>query len=406
MTHGTEYTSLYQAATTAESLQALVDRANALSGLPIVLADSIHNVIAASRDVGKDPDWNDLIERGWLPQPPPSEEAHRMPLPIQVSQAPPVRLSRCALPDGKITYNGDLRDGEHIVLKIAVMKTDGSASAEAFANALAESMYLLYFRMIHISGESLSGRGQYLLSLIQGKRPAKRITAQWFGVQSPFCLLVFPKPPEGVVALSFSQVVSTMEPLFGFCVRTVSPNEELVLLMQAPDDWEAFLRELNSLLRQHIQPAGISMPFEDLSSAQVAYLQAVRSLKAATDFSGFCRCAVQEEFAVFQMFRLAENGDPEDLLLHEDAKHLAAKDEDHTARYLETLFTWLYYEKNAAVAAKHLFVHRNTLDNRMRKITVLVKADWGNRGYCTRMLYSAWLLLKRDGQLRDSLLQL
>ena len=329
-----------------------------------------------------------------------------MPLPAQISQSPPVHLSWRTLADGKTAYNGDLRDGEHIVLKIAVMKTDGSASAKAFATVLAESVYLLYFRLLHTSGASLSGRGQYLLSLIQGKWPAKRITDQWLGVQSPFCLLVFPKPQEGVVVLSFSQVVSTLESLVGFCVRTVSRNEELVLLMQVPDDREAFLRDLNAILRVHSQPVGISRPFDDLSSAREAYLQAAQSLQAAADFSGFCRCASQEEFAVFQMFRLAANSDPEDLLLHEDAKFLAAKDKDQTAGYLETLFAWLYYEKNAAAAAKHLFVHRNTLDNRMRKITALVKADWGNRGYCTHMLYSAWLLLKREGQLRDRLLDL
>ena len=122
------------------------------------------------------------------------------------------------------------------------------------------------------------------------------------------------------------------------------------------------------------------------------------------DFQGLCRCAAGEEFTLFQMFRSLADQDSRERFLHPDAKRLGELDEKHGTRYLETVLSWLYYEKNAAQAAKHIYVHRNTLDNRMGKIAGLVQAHWENGGYCTRMLYSAWFLLRQQGKLRDGLL--
>ena len=99
----------FRAAVTAESLQEMTTLAHQVLGRSILMADSIHNILAVSDDVaerfGKDVRWKRLVEEGWLPSPPkPEEGAYKMPLPSQLETPEPVRISSCVLPSGEITY--------------------------------------------------------------------------------------------------------------------------------------------------------------------------------------------------------------------------------------------------------------------------------------------------------------
>lgn len=404
-------TSLYRAALEVDSLQGMVDLAHKLSGYPILVADSIHNILAMSRDLterfGADARWQTLLEQNYLPSPPDSASApYQMPLPSQLEQPQPVHVNHCVLPDGAISIMCDLRDRDHIVLKLAVMRVPKDQKTGEFAQALAEGCLLLYYRLLRGAGSpASSGRGQYILSLIHGQAPSASVNAQWLGIGPPYVLMVFPKIPEGVVALSFSRMAEELEHAFGYGIKTVTEEEQLTILLHAPDRYEEFIWQADKILRMYQRPAGVSQPFQNMMNLRSSFEQAQIQLQAAMDFQGFCRCATEEEFTLFQMFRSLVAQDSREHYLHPDAKLLAEMDEKHGTHYLETVFSWLYYEKNAAQAAKHIYVHRNTLDNRMGKIAGMVQAHWKNSGYCIRMLYSAWFLLRRQGLLRDGLLR-
>ena len=57
-------------------------------------------------------------------------------------------------------------------------------------------------------------------------------------------------------------------------------------------------------------------------------------------------------------------------------------------------------------AGAYIYVHRNTLDNRIAKLTERISGDWNLGSYCTAMLYSTWFYLRKEGWLRDSMLHL
>lgn len=403
--------SLYRAALEVDSLQQMVDLAHSISGYPILVADSIHNILAMSKDVaeqfGAEVRWNTLLEQNYLPTPPdPVRAPYQMPLATQLEQPQPVHVNRCVLDDGGYSFMCDLRDRNHIVLKLAIMRVSKKQKTEEFARTLAEACLLLYYRLLRgIGSPSVFGRGQYILSLIHGQLPGNSVNAQWLGIVPPYVLMVFPRNSEGVVALSFSRMTGELESAFGSGIITVTEEEQLTMLFHAPDRYEDFIQRANEILLLYQQPAGVSPSFQDMIQLRSCFEQAQLQLQAALDFQGFFRCASEAEFGLFQMFQTLAAQDSRERFVHPDARRLGGLDEKHGTHYLETVFSWLYYEKNAAQAAKHIYVHRNTLDNRLGKITDLVQAHWENGGYCTRMLYSAWFLLRQQGKLRDGLLR-
>ena len=399
----------YQAAVSAESLQEMVELANQVLGRPILIADSIHNILAISKDVaahfGGSVTWKLLMEHGWLPSPPKGEAgAFRMPLPSQLAASEPVKISSCVLPSGEITYLCDLRDNGHIIMKLAVMAAQRGEDQRV--EMLAKGCYLLYFRLIRSGTEHTSGRGNYIHSLLQGKLPTEPVSAQWLGVEPPYLLFVFPVRENGVVELSISNMMDALKQELGYGIRSTSESEQMVLLFHAPEDAEKLEERLNAIIISRQIPMGISAPFFELSQLKRVFSETNRQLQAAMDFCGFSRCAMKKEFGVFQMFELVRQQDTEESLLHPDAGVLWERDRKHGSHDLETLFCWLYYEKNAAEAAKHVFVHRNTLDNRIAKISERINANWNMGGYCTAMLYSAWVYLRKEGWLRDAMLYL
>lgn len=400
----------YQKAVTADSFQDLVDLAQEVLKKPVILADSIHNLLAVSRDVtarfGAAVTWQQLMDAQWLPCPPRNAEGnYHLPLESQLKMPQTIRLDRCVMENGSVTYLCDIREKQHIVLKLAVIGLE-NVRMEAQIQSLAESCYLLYFKLVRMKSGMISGRGQYLSSLLEGNPQNKRMNPQWLGVEPPYALVVFPTADAGVVALSFSQMAIALEREFGYGIRTVTPKEQLIFLMHVPHGYDHFIKMADGILSQNSQPAGVSLPFYELENVRDRLIQANRQLQAAMDFQGFCRCATAEEFIPFELFQMAAEQDTGENLLHQDAKILWETDKKRASHYLETVFSWLYYEKNASRAAQHIFVHRNTLDNRMGKITEQLKSRWDNGGYCTRMLYSTWLLLRRQGWLRDSMLHL
>ena len=399
----------FRAAVTANSLQEMTALAHQTLGRPILMADSIHNILAVSDDVaerfGKDVRWKRLVEEGWLPSPPtPKDGAYKMPLPSQLETPEPVRISSCVLPSGEITYLCDLRDHGHIIMKLAVMASQRGEDQRV--EALAKSCYLLYFRLVQSGAEYVSGRGNYLRGLLQGNDQLEPVSTQWLGIAAPYLLLVFPVEEKGVVELSISRLMDALRKELGYGIRSVSESEQLVILFHAPEDVEQLGERLNRILQCGNYPVGVSRPFLDLIQLRQVFQETNQQLQAAMAFRGFSRCAMKRDFCVFQMFELVRKQDAACSLLHPDAETLWDRDRTRGSHDLETLFCWLYYEKNAAEAARHIYVHRNTLDNRIAKISERISADWNWGSYCTAMLYSTWFYLRKEGWLRDSMLYL
>ena len=72
---------------------------------------------------------------------------------------------------------------------------------------------------------------------------------------------------------------------------------------------------------------------------------------------------------------------------------LFAYDRSHNTKYSKTLLTYLLCERNAAKAARKLYLHRNTLRNHMDKILEIIDPDLNDPDFRFYLLVSLNTLL-------------
>ena len=113
--------------------------------------------------------------------------------------------------------------------------------------------------------------------------------------------------------------------------------------------------------------AGLGGRFESLQSARQSYLQAIKVLR----FSEL-KTASKSIYAYEQLgiYKLLFEIDPDKLAIYyEDViEPLNVYDHKHHMDMVSSLFVYFEENCNAAKTAKRLFVHRNTLDYRLKKI--------------------------------------
>lgn len=88
---------------------------------------------------------------------------------------------------------------------------------------------------------------------------------------------------------------------------------------------------------------------------------------------------------------LLKTEDKEDIL-EPIVRALSEMDSIKNTSYIETLYTYLGCSKNPSMACKKLFIHRNTLDYRIQRITKLTGIDWNDGDLLFRLYLSINIL--------------
>lgn len=135
---------------------------------------------------------------------------------------------------------------------------------------------------------------------------------------------------------------------------------------------ESFAETLGHLLKENDYCAAGSTYFTDLGALPTAYAQALLALQNSPRASGaLYRC---QDMAMRMVARLlAEHGAPQ--YLHPALPAIRSYDAAHGTDYYRTLFTYLRCESRQGQAAEELFIHRNTLFQRLEKLQELWPLD-------------------------------
>ena len=155
----------------------------------------------------------------------------------------------------------------------------------------------------------------------------------------------------------------------------------------APEDFFKHMRECSRSLKRVIV---VSNRFRDFSQLKAYYDQNIyvhESIEAAFDLEP----RVISCDSTFPRL-LAERCCGELPGCYE-ADALRSYDNLHNTSYCETLFTYLKYERNAVATANALFIHRNTLRNRLAKIAEITNSDFDDADARFHLLISLNTLL-------------
>lgn len=183
--------------------------------------------------------------------------------------------------------------------------------------------------------------------------------------------------------------------------RAVSHNGRIVVLVDYHDRDGFSSRDytqLKELISRWKLRCGMSRPFYQLFDVHKHFLEAIDSAEIAKytaflDNPGFGDINYYERCEPFILIHdAAEHGVDLRKFVHPFAVKLNDYDNEHDTEYIRTLFEYIRTPKKPQ-AAEALFIHRNTLDYRLKKIQELVEFPWDDGETLSRMFFSIIILM-------------
>lgn len=192
------------------------------------------------------------------------------------------------------------------------------------------------------------------------------------------------KDEKSLVAFKvrFENIVREVLGIHGRKVLQMLWADNVVLLM--PYEKESTGAEQNmDILRNILEKFAAKIPelmvtvalggrYESLQDARKSYLQAVKVLRFAELQTASSPIYAYEQLGIYQLLFEIE---PNKLALyyHEVIEPLNEYDRKHHMDLVHSLFVYFEENCNAAKTAKRLFVHRNTLDYRLKKVEEITR---------------------------------
>jgi hypothetical protein len=137
-------------------------------------------------------------------------------------------------------------------------------------------------------------------------------------------------------------------------------------------DFEVAQKAVEHSARELDFLCGVSVPFVDLENLPSYYAQtkiAIRYLKTG-QILGFC-----SDHAWQYLIDQLKNTASAAKLRHPAIAALQNYDAKNETQFLDTLYMYLICERNAVMSSNKLFIHRNTLQYRLRRINELIDAN-------------------------------
>jgi hypothetical protein len=144
-------------------------------------------------------------------------------------------------------------------------------------------------------------------------------------------------------------------------------REEAVFVCGNSSDVEAFIECLEDNVAKGSFALGKSLPFSNVSSTPLFARQALYVLGIANDPGIYD----MRDYAYRHLHELLAASSQINALVHPALETLEVYDAVHDTRLYETLCVYLLHERHAAQAAQALYLHRNTLLYRVRRICEL-----------------------------------
>ena len=146
--------------------------------------------------------------------------------------------------------------------------------------------------------------------------------------------------------------------------------------------------KINQICRENGLYAGLGNCFQNILKIKEYYIQALRSIELGVCRNNTPGLFLYNDHYLEHIANLFSQRESLDTFCHPQLKILLDYDKEHSTNYARILYTWLISERNMATTAKELYLHRNTLIYRMKKINSLINVDFDDYNERLRMILS------------------
>lgn len=202
-------------------------------------------------------------------------------------------------------------------------------------------------------------------------------------------------------SIPWNYVISQLERIFPFSNITTYRGDILLIIRKMNRGVRLrFDREaLEQILSQHDGHAAIGNFSEFLTSLPPMYHQTKSALQLGMTMDPEGRVYFYEDYSMYQIVEMAEQSARQYLgsrnivhLCHPSLISLVMYDNKTGGNLTDVLYTYLCCERNAAEAAKALYIHRNTMLYKVKKIEDVMGQSLDNPALRERLLFSYHVL--------------
>ena len=161
--------------------------------------------------------------------------------------------------------------------------------------------------------------------------------------------------------------------------KTLMYNGEIIVLFCLPKNQElkeADYKRIQKLCAELDIYAGISNNFSDLIELSEYYKQALRAIEIGITYNQDPGLYIYSDYFMHHIANIFFQKESAKTYCHPIMEKLLKQDEENETELAETLYAYLICERNISAAADYLYIHRNTMTYRLKKIESLVNIDY------------------------------
>lgn len=190
------------------------------------------------------------------------------------------------------------------------------------------------------------------------------------GIDSPMNLAVLHCVQQKVPAIRNGSMLSLIRksPVVNLSVIF----EDQIVTITAEASLQTHLEHILTVINTRHYAIGISLPFYEWDTFPAPYKEACLSCEINSSIPGIFYC---RDYAFELLLSAVDQANEGYHILHPALGLLRQYDKLHATCFYETLYQYLVNERNIAQTCKAMYIHRNTLLYRIKRIMQLIECD-------------------------------
>lgn len=201
--------------------------------------------------------------------------------------------------------------------------------------------------------------------------------------------------------IPWNYVISQLEFIFPFSNITTYDGDILLIIRKTSRSNKPVFdqKKLLHILNHYAGYACISNSSEFLTSLPTVYIQAKEALRLGCIMHPDRRLFYYEDYSMYEMIELASETAHQKLgfrnmvhLCNNEITSLLLYDKKYNTDLVHILHVYLQHERNTTETAKALYMHRNTVLNKIHKIEEIIGDTLDNPNLRDRLIFSHYVL--------------
>lgn len=201
--------------------------------------------------------------------------------------------------------------------------------------------------------------------------------------------------------IPWNYIITQLQYIFPYSNITTYEGDILLIIQKRQRKSRVRFNEkqLMGLLEQYNGFSCMGNATEFMMSLPVMYHQIQGALRIGSHMEPKRRIYYYEDFAMYQIIELAAESEVKMIssrnlvhLCNNEMIALVMYDQKYQTNMVDILLTYLKCERNTTKAAETLFMHRNTLLYKIKKIEEIIDRDLEDPDFRSRMLFSGYVL--------------